>query len=274
MQRGLKAFLLMPFAPELEWLRDEILAAGKSVGVEVKRADDIFAPGIIIDQVKSEILSADIVIAVCSGQNANVFYEMGIAEQRHRPIIIAESKEDLPFDVKHFRAQFYGQDRTNLREKIAASIREAVATPPVPSSAITLSGKVSEGWAYLLLENHGPAAEFEVWMDELLETGRREESYAISWRDAGGRTQRLLSGAKALANVASSIGENRNDKKVTVKFYSVSLRSGFDREIPFGSRVICRIRVSADPPLPMKYERQFDLIIDSRGQFAEFRPFG
>lgn len=133
---GLRAFLLMPFDPDLEWLRDEIAAAGESVDVEVSRADDIFAPGIIIDQVKAAILSADVVIAVCTGRNANVFYELGIAEHRHEPILVAESNDDLPFDVQHFRAQFYGQDRANLRARIAASIKEAItaSTRPVPAA--------------------------------------------------------------------------------------------------------------------------------------------
>ncbi|MHB8376255.1 MAG: hypothetical protein ACYDEB_04795 [Dehalococcoidia bacterium] len=122
-----KAFLLMPFKLELGWLHEIIVAAGKDVGVEVERADDIFSPGIIIDQVKQRIERADALVAVCTDRNANVFYELGIAEARHKPVLVAADAADLPFDIHHFRAHFYGRDpadpqRTTLQARIAAAL--------------------------------------------------------------------------------------------------------------------------------------------------------
>jgi len=102
-----RAFLLMPFDPELDWLRDLIRDAGTHVDVDVTRADDIFASGIIIEQIRKEIDNADAVIAVCTGRNANVFFELGLADRRHRPVLIARGSADLPFDIGHFRAHFY-----------------------------------------------------------------------------------------------------------------------------------------------------------------------
>lgn len=126
-----KAFLLMPFASEFDWLRDLIVAAGDDIGVDVQRADDIFAPGVIIDQVRSRIESAEAILAVCSGRNANVFYELGIAESLHRPILIAATADDLPFDVRHFRAQCYGgnessPERASFRSRVSAALQAVI----------------------------------------------------------------------------------------------------------------------------------------------------
>jgi hypothetical protein len=121
------AFLLMPFDTALDWLRDLITEAGKETGVRIMRADDIFAGGVIIDQVKEQIRRSDAVIGVCAGRNANVFYELGIAEEQHRPILIAESSGDLPFDIQHFRAHFYGGDTpSNSKQTLLARIAKAL----------------------------------------------------------------------------------------------------------------------------------------------------
>jgi hypothetical protein len=125
------AFLLMPFDPKFDWLHAEVVGAGEDANVEVQRADDIFAPGIVIDQIKAAIAQADVVIAVCTDRNANVFYELGIAESKHKPILIAETDDDLPFDVHHFRANLYGgtgpkDSRSTVRLRIAAALRETV----------------------------------------------------------------------------------------------------------------------------------------------------
>ncbi len=128
------AFLLMPFAPELDDLRRDIVAAGDAVGVEVIRADDIFRSGVIIEQIKEQIRNADAIIAVCTSRNPNVFYELGIADSGHVPILVAEKTEDLPFDIHHFRAQFYGgatpaDSRKTLGQRLGQALIETLAAP-------------------------------------------------------------------------------------------------------------------------------------------------
>jgi hypothetical protein len=45
---------MMPFLPELDWLHQEIVAAGCDVKARVWRADDIFEAGIIIEQIRND----------------------------------------------------------------------------------------------------------------------------------------------------------------------------------------------------------------------------
>lgn len=126
------AFLIMPFAQTFDWLHEEIVAAGEQAAVEIIRADDIFESGVVIDQVTKKIREADVVIAVCTGRNPNVFYELGIAEASKRPILISENSDDLPFDLQHFRTQFYGGEagkdsRHTLRARLTQAIHETIA---------------------------------------------------------------------------------------------------------------------------------------------------
>ena len=126
-----RGFLLMPFCQDLDWLREEIVSAGLEANVEIERADDISLPGVIIDQVFDSIHNADVVVAVCTGRNANVFFELGFAWHTHKAVLVAETDKDLPFDVQHLRTEFYGgldlgQSRETLRERLRRSINASV----------------------------------------------------------------------------------------------------------------------------------------------------
>jgi hypothetical protein len=132
------AFFVTPFSPEtagsedpelFKQVGDAIRQAAKEAGVELQRADDIFESGIVIDQVRRAIREADVVVAVCTGRNPNVFYELGLAdEQGHSPILIAACNDDLPFDVHHRRAQLYTGSQTvgTLAVRVERAIRETL----------------------------------------------------------------------------------------------------------------------------------------------------
>jgi len=70
------------------------------------------------------------VIAICTGKNANVFYELGLAEAAgHRPILVAPDARHLPFDKAHCRCHMYGGKRLttkNLRARLVKAITETL----------------------------------------------------------------------------------------------------------------------------------------------------
>lgn len=169
-----RGFLIMPFKPDLEWIRDEVVAAGLDEGVEIDRADDIFERGVILDQILSAIDRADVVVAVCTDRNPNVFFEMGYAWRHHKPILIAEDTHDLPFDIQHFRTELYGrtnadQHRRTLRSRVRKAIRATLAedgqlpagrrlsTPPARKQSARLQADVigSGSNIQLVISNSG-----------------------------------------------------------------------------------------------------------------------
>lgn len=130
-------FLIMPFDVELNWLNEVIMEAGLAERVTTRRADNIFKPGAILQQIFDEIDSADLIFAVCTGRNANVFFELGYAWRNHSPILIADTSADLPFDVAAFRTEMYGgdspsTDRHSLGLRLQKTIRAALKDEQVP----------------------------------------------------------------------------------------------------------------------------------------------
>jgi hypothetical protein len=142
-----KAFLIMPFERDLDWLRDTIIEAALEENVDTIRADNIFSPGAILQQILQNIDNADLIFAVCTGKNANVFFELGYAWLHHKPILIAESTEDLPFDIAAFRAELYGHDhhgadRHSLNLRLRRAIQAALAEERLPRGRILKTQKL------------------------------------------------------------------------------------------------------------------------------------
>ncbi len=104
-QKGL-CFFLMPFLPHAgyfyEYLKQHIEA---TTDLECRRADTSNESVPIIDEIRQSIQQADVIIADCTGANANVFYELGYAHALNKPTILitADKPEHTPFDVRHLR---------------------------------------------------------------------------------------------------------------------------------------------------------------------------
>lgn len=98
-------FVLMPFHESFSPVYDDhITKVCKSQGFTAKRADDIFGSSNIIDDIWQLIANSKIIVADCTGKNPNVFYELGIAHTLGKNvIIITQSPDDIPFDIRHIR---------------------------------------------------------------------------------------------------------------------------------------------------------------------------
>jgi hypothetical protein len=130
-----RAFLITPFTPAsaggedaavFASVQDAIATAARDADIELQKANDIFEAGVVVDQIRAAIESADLILAVCTGKNPNVFYELGLAEVLgHKPILIASSSSDVPFDWRHWRAQMYGDGASvgDLAERLKLAMR-------------------------------------------------------------------------------------------------------------------------------------------------------
>jgi nucleoside 2-deoxyribosyltransferase len=112
-----KCFVLMPFSPKYERVYDVYVEAGKHAETLCYRADEIRAPGVITTDIVREITRADMILADLTGNNANVFYELGVAQAAGKPVVITCRRgTDLPFDVKLHRVIFYELHTRGIRE--------------------------------------------------------------------------------------------------------------------------------------------------------------
>lgn len=98
------------------------------------RADSLFRPSPIIRDIWEYINRSKILIADITGLNPNVMYELGLAHAIAKPvIIISDSIEKVPFDLKTLRILIYDNKKPKwsdiLKEKITKSVKEILAEP-------------------------------------------------------------------------------------------------------------------------------------------------
>lgn len=99
---------MMPFHPSFTPVYETLQRTAQTAGLRCRRADDIWENPAVIQDVVSLIDRSRIVICDCSTRNPNVFYEIGIAHALGREVIlITQSAEDIPFDLRHLRYVAY-----------------------------------------------------------------------------------------------------------------------------------------------------------------------
>lgn len=121
------AFVLMPFSKEFDDVyRLGIKEPAAELGIRAERVDEqIYAEG-ILDRIYRQIDLADIVIADMSGQNPNVFYEVGYAHAKEKLcLLVTNDAADIPFDLKHKRHTVYGTSIQRLRDLLTSDLKWA-----------------------------------------------------------------------------------------------------------------------------------------------------
>ncbi len=128
-------FVIMPFGG---WGDDYYgtiyIPAIEAGGMEAHRADDLFRPSTIVNDIWSYTKKAKLLLADLTGKNSNVFYELGLAHALAKPVIlVAESMEEIPFDLRSLRVITYDKNDPEwgkiLRDKLEASITEVLKSP-------------------------------------------------------------------------------------------------------------------------------------------------
>ena len=116
-----RAFVIMPFASQLDFVHGVIEQTITRYGIDCKRADQIAISRPVMEDVKSQIAEADLVIVDFTGKNPNVYYEAGLADAWKKDwIVLAQSTEDLTFDVQHIRCiQYSNTMGANVRLEAA-----------------------------------------------------------------------------------------------------------------------------------------------------------
>ena len=102
-----KVFFIMPFENDFFDLYNEFKSRfGETF--DFSHAGDLDNQQNIIKDIVVGIAEADIIIADLTGLNPNVFYELGIAHTMDKKtIIITQNIDDLPFDIRSYRANQY-----------------------------------------------------------------------------------------------------------------------------------------------------------------------
>lgn len=121
-------FILMPFDAQLKPVyEDHIVESARKLGLRAARGDDFFTSHSVMRDIWNAVMSARVVVADCTGRNPNVFYEIGLAHAVGKPVIlITQSVDDVPFDIRHLRYIQYDYTPRGMRifeERIMETLR-------------------------------------------------------------------------------------------------------------------------------------------------------
>jgi hypothetical protein len=125
--------VLMPFADQLlPVYEDHLKAVTTRLRLSIARSDDFFTTGNIVNEIWTALLESKIVIADCTGKNANVFYEIGLAHAIGKPtILITQKKCDVPFDLRHRRYLLYDLSASGMeifKSELEMTIKTLLST--------------------------------------------------------------------------------------------------------------------------------------------------
>ena len=143
-------FVIMPFGQPFDrYYLNIFVPAITAVGLKPLRADSIFSSSTIMADVWRFTRQAFVVLADVTGKNPNVFYELGLAHAAGKPVvIITNSLEDVPFDLKGLRVIEYDKQNeawgTTLKESIIAAIKATLDDPERAIPAIFLERQLSK----------------------------------------------------------------------------------------------------------------------------------
>jgi hypothetical protein len=125
--RDMFAFVLMPFGEEFDDVyKLGIKETAAELGILAERVDEqLFREG-ILERIYRQIEAADFIVADMSGQNPNVFYEVGYAHAKGKLcILMTKDTSDIPFDLKHHRHIVYGTSIAGLKDRLREELNWA-----------------------------------------------------------------------------------------------------------------------------------------------------
>lgn len=132
-------FIIMPFSEQTIVAEAATRTYSKAhlddVYTILKEAVQEFRPGIVVDRMEQpygnlvaaiieRLSSADVVIAVLSGKNPNVFYELGVRHSlRLNTIMLVEHWDEYPFDLSSYFSQRFAIDHVGDRNELKSFIK-------------------------------------------------------------------------------------------------------------------------------------------------------
>ena len=143
-------FVIMPFSKtasctKREWtevFENVLKPAIEDAGLDYECRRSTATRGNIVKAILQYLNEAYIVLADLTDRNANVFYELGVRHSlKDRSILIAQKKEDIPFDLQTYAYHVYDwktdEGRKELAEKIGQLLKEVEGNPDRPDNPVS-----------------------------------------------------------------------------------------------------------------------------------------
>lgn len=120
-------FILMPFSDAFtDIYKLGIKQTAEETGLRAERVDEQLYSEPMLERIYRQIDAADIIVADMTGQNPNVFYEVGYAHAKGKLcILLTQNASDIPFDLKQHRHIVYGGQVLKLKDELKTNLEWA-----------------------------------------------------------------------------------------------------------------------------------------------------
>jgi hypothetical protein len=107
-------FVAMQFDPMFDSIYQTIKDTLTPLGWTISRSDQVAFPRLIPARIYLEILTADLVIAEITGNNPNVFFEVGMVNVIGNDLLLLSQEDKIPFDSKDYHTILYKGNNIDL----------------------------------------------------------------------------------------------------------------------------------------------------------------
>ena len=131
-------FIAMPFKDFPDPVLDVIKEAGHLLNTNTIRLDEQPLTGSIISHIRSQITQSDLMVAVVSEENGNVYYEIGLAHCQKKPVVLLTADPStLKFDLRDHRAIVYDPENpSRVRDELIRIMEAALDSTSDPDRFI------------------------------------------------------------------------------------------------------------------------------------------
>lgn len=160
------AFVLMPFSHNFSDIyKFGIKSTAEDHKIIAERVDEQHFSETILERIYRQIENSDFIIAEMSGQNPNVFYEVGYAHAKGKTcILITQNATDIPFDLKHHPHVIYDGSIEDLKIKLSPKL-EWIKQETKKKKFETITAKLKAGSGLLEKEEFWHYGTFELTLD-------------------------------------------------------------------------------------------------------------
>ena len=135
-RRAKKMFVAMPFREHYDKVFGVIKECAALLGIDVVQLAEESFSGSIISKLRSEIEDADIMTAIVTEENGNVYYEIGLAHCQQKPVVLLTANaRNLKFDLRDHRAIVYDPNRPQaIKNELTKTLNAVLVAYDDPKS--------------------------------------------------------------------------------------------------------------------------------------------
>jgi len=184
-------FVLMPFHSDFDevWKVINQTVESPPFNLKCERADEFDHPGYIMTDVMQKIGEASLVIVVAIANNPNVYYELGIAhsfKNSNQVILISDTIDSVPFDLRPFRHFIYNNDLKKLKE----ILHDVLLQSGVKQYDLRVNEGDTKKFETRLRGNDGHLYEIEIFAEYIADDGVSFKLELIQY--AGGEDPKIV----------------------------------------------------------------------------------